>query len=305
LNKIQKKVKPKKENVIENEIEKEQEFNNKINNINRRKNDILSEILVKIQDFKQRKENFDIIRENNNSNKILDNLDKEITKGLEKLNNRRIIQDNKNIEISSTNTVEKRILRNPRFKEIVTMINDKETRKVKRYSGLGKNDLLNFVNNKKRNDIFGNINLFSQKKPSSNISNTLQNNTVKKYGPDSNKFYISCIDGKAIVNGMRKEIPIVSKFNNNNERLSNYNNMFDDYKNLNLKTDNFKRTKLRNNNFNFKNEFTYKERRNERKFNLNIGKDDLYLNNTLKLNFNNENWNKDNNYFKGGLKYFK
>ena len=127
------------------------------------------------------------------------------------------------------------------------MINDKEARKVKRYSGLGKNDLLNFVNNKKRNDIFGNINLFSQKKPSSNISNTLQNNTVKKYGPDSNKFYISCIDGKAIVNGMRKEIPIVSKFNNTNERLSNYNNMFDDYKKINLTTDNFKRTKLRNN----------------------------------------------------------
>ena len=218
LNKIQKKQRPKKENVIENEIEKEQEFNNKI--INRRKNDILSEILVKIQDFKQRKENFDIIRENNNSNKILDNLDKEITKGLEKLNNRSIIQDNKNIEISTTNKVEKKILRNPKFKEIVTMINDKEARKVKRYSGMGKNDLLNFVNNKKRNDIFGNINLFSQKKTSSNISNTLQNNTVKKYGPDSNKFYISCIDGKAIVNGMRKEIPIVSKFNNINEILA-------------------------------------------------------------------------------------
>ena len=185
------------------------------------------------------------------------------------------------------------------------MINDKEARKVKRYSCMGKNDLLNFVNNKKRNDIFGNINLFSQKKTSSNISNTLQNNIMKKYGPDSNKFYISCIDGKAIVNGMRKEISIVSKFNNNNERLNNYNNMFDDYKNINLTTDNFARTKLRYNNFNFKNEFTYNDRRNQRKFNLNLGKDDLYLNNTFKLNFNNDTWNKDNNYFKGGLKYFK
>ena len=97
--------------------------------------------------------------------------------------------------------------------------NEKDGRKYRRYNNvLGKNDLLNIVNNKRRNDIFGNINLFSQKKPSSNISNTLQNNTVKKYGPDSNKFYISCIDGKAIVNGMRKEIPIVSKFNNTNER---------------------------------------------------------------------------------------
>ena len=104
---------------------------------------------------------------------------------------------------------------------------------------------------------------------------------------------------------MRKEIPIVSKFNNINERSNNYNNMFDDYKNINLTTDNFIRTKLRNNNFNFKNEFTYNDRRNQRKFNLNLGKDDLYLNNTFKLNFNNDTWNKDNNYFKGGLKYFK
>ena len=35
-------------------LKKEQEFNNKI--INKRKNDILSEILVKIHDFNHRKE---------------------------------------------------------------------------------------------------------------------------------------------------------------------------------------------------------------------------------------------------------
>ena len=160
LNNLQKKTKQKKENIIENEIEKEQEFNRV--NINHRKNDILSELLIKIQDFKQRKENFDNIREKYNSNKILDNLDKEITKGLERLNNKRMMQDNTNIEISTTNKVEKKILRNPKFKEIVTMINDKEGKKYKKYSGLGKNDLLNIVNNKRRNDIFGNINIFSQ-----------------------------------------------------------------------------------------------------------------------------------------------
>ena len=296
LNKIQNKAKTKKENKVENEIDNEQYDFTKINN-NRRKNDILSEVLGKIQDFKQRKENFDNIRDKYNSNQILDNLDKEITKGLDKLNNRRILQEEKNIDISDTNKVEKKILRNPKFKEIVTMINDKEGRKYKRNYNLAKNDLLNFVNNKKHNDIFGNINLYTQKRNNNNIFNSFQNNPVKKIGSDSNKFYISCIDGKAIVNGMRKDIPIVSKFNNINYRLNNYNNMFDDYKKINLTMD--------NNKFNFKNEFTFKEGKNNRKFNLNLEKDGININNTLKSNFMNENWNKDNNYFKGGLKYFK
>ena len=304
LNKIQNKAKTKKENKVENEIDNEQYDFTKINN-NRRKNDILSEVLGKIQDFKQRKENFDNIRDKYNSNQILDNLDKEITKGLDKLNNRRILQEEKNIDISDTNKVEKKILRNPKFKEIVTMINDKEGRKYKRNYNLAKNDLLNFVNNKKHNDIFGNINLYTQKRNNNNIFNSFQNNPVKKIGSDSNKFYISCIDGKAIVNGMRKDIPIVSKFNNINYRLNNYNNMFDDYKKINLTMDNLNITRKRNNNFNFKNEFTFKEGKNNRKFNLNLEKDGININNTLKSNFMNENWNKDNNYFKGGLKYFK
>ena len=304
LNKIQNKAKTKKENKVENEIDNEQYDFTKINN-NRRKNDILSEVLGKIQDFKQRKENFDNIQDKYNSNQILDNLDKEITKGLDKLNNRRILQEEKNIDISDTNKVEKKILRNPKFKEIVTMINDKEGRKYKRNYNLAKNDLLNFVNNKKHNDIFGNINLYTQKRNNNNIFNSFQNNPVKKIGSDSNKFYISCIDGKAIVNGMRKDIPIVSKFNNINYRLNNYNNMFDDYKKINLTMDNLNITRKRNNNFNFKNEFTFKEGKNNRKFNLNLEKDGININNTLKSNFMNENWNKDNNYFKGGLKYFK
>ena len=304
LNKIQNKAKTKKENKVENEIDNEQYDFTKINN-NRRKNDILSEVLGKIQDFKQRKENFDNIRDKYNSNQILDNLDKEITKGLDKLNNRRILQEEKNIDISDTNKVEKKILRNPKFKEIVTMINDKEGRKYKRNYNLAKNDLLNFVNNKKHNDIFGNINLYTQKRNNNNIFNSFQNNPVKKIGSDSNKFYISCIDGKAIVNGMRKDIPIVSKFNNINYRLNNYNNMLDDYKKINLTMDNLNITRKKNNNFNFKNEFTFKEGKNNRKFNLNLEKDGININNTLKSNFMNENWNKDNNYFKGGLKYFK
>ena len=304
LNKIQNKTKTKKENKIENEIDNEQYDFNTIN-INRRKNDILSEVLNKIQDFKQRKDNFNDRRDRYNSNQILDNLDKEITKGLDKLNNKRIIIEDKNIDISDTNKVEKKILKNPKFKEIVTMINDKEGRKYKRNYNFGKNDLLNLVNNKKRNDIFGNINFYTQKRNNNNIFNTMQNNPVKKIGSDNNKFYISCIDGKAIVNGMRKEIPIVSKFNNINYRLNNYNNMFDDYKKINLTLDNLDMTRKRNNNLNFQNKFAFKEGKNSRKLNINIGRDDININSTLKSNFMDENWNKDNNYFKGGLKYFK
>ena len=304
LNKIQNKTKTKKENKIENEIDNEQYDFNTIN-INRRKNDILSEVLNKIQDFKQRKDNFNDRRDRYNSNQILDNLDKEITKGLDKLNNKRIIIEDKNIDISDTNKVEKKILKNPKFKEIVTMINDKEGRKYKRNYNFGKNDLLNLVNNKKRNDIFGNINFYTQKRNNNNIFNTMQNNPVKKIGSDNNKFYISCIDGKAIVNGMRKEIPIISKFNNINYRLNNYNNMFDDYKKINLTLDNLNITRKRNNNLNFQNKFAFKEGKNSRKLNINIGRDDININSTLKSNFMNENWNKDNNYFKGGLKYFK
>ena len=247
-----------------------------------------------------------LFRSKYNSNQILDNLDKEITKGLEKLSNRRIIQEEKNVDVNTPNNVEKKILRNPKFKDIMTMINEKEGRKYRRYNNvLGKNDLLNIVNNKRRNDIFGNINLFSQKR--TNISNnSFQTNPLKKYGPDNNKIYVSCIDGKAIVGGMRKEIPIVSKFNNYNFRANN-NNMFDDFKKINLTLDNLNlnRTKNRNNNFNFKNEFTFNERKKERKININLNKDDYNINNTLKNNFCNNNWNRDNNYFKGGLKYFK
>ena len=234
---------------------------------------------------------------------MLDNLDKELIKGLEKLDNKRMIQDEKNIDISTTNKVEKKILRDPKFKEIISMINEKEGKKIKRYGGFGKNDFLNIVNNKRRNDIFGNINLFSQKR-NNNIFNTFQNSTLKKYGHDNNKFYISCIDGKAIVNGIRKEIPIVSKFNNINERSNNF-NLFDDHKRVNT-LNNLNRTNNNNNfNFNYKNEFTFKDKKNDKKFNISFGKDDINNNNTLKNNFINENWTSDKNYFKGGLKYFK
>ena len=50
------------------------------------------------------------------------------------------------------------------------MVNDKEGKKFKKTTGLGKTDLLNMVNNKKRNDIFRNINIFSQNKSNYKIN---------------------------------------------------------------------------------------------------------------------------------------
>ena len=316
LNKIQKKSEPnqyKKENLIENEIDNNNQNDIHKNTFNLRRNDILSELLSKIQDFKNKKDNYDTLRNNLNSNKILDNLDKEITKGLENLNKKRMnnIQDEKNINDTS-NKIEKKILRNPKFKEIIGMINDKETKKFKKYKIFGKNDLLNLAHNKKSNDIFGNINLFSQKKNNINNNfggiNNYGNNLKKIYGND--KFYISCIDGKAIVNGIRKDIPIVSKFNNINDRLNlggnNNDNLFNDCKISNFTSN---KIKNRNNNFNLKTEFTYKERRNKKNLNLNFGNNDLNFN-TLKNNFPKENLtNKlsemNDNYFRGELKFFK
>jgi len=67
---------------------------------------------IKIFWYDAIEENFNNIREVYNSNTMLDNLDKEITRGLERLNNKRLFPDTKNIEISTTNTVEKKILKN-------------------------------------------------------------------------------------------------------------------------------------------------------------------------------------------------
>ena len=192
------------------------------------------------------------------------------------------------------------------------MINEKDIKNHKKYY---KNDFLNFKNNKSSN-YFSNIKFFSPKRNkylSNNLENNSFGNTYKKYGNDSSKIYISCIDGKAIVNGMRKDIPFVSKFNynnNNNSKLNN-NNLF-----CNLyQTNNAGKSSRRNNSFNInkylnKNEFTFEEKKNQIKFNnINSGTNDFNFD-KLKNNFSKDNLtnklNKMNDYYyTRKLKFFK
>ena len=113
---------------------------------------------------------------------------------------------------------------------------------------------------KNKNNNFSNINIYSPK-INKFPANTFENKTIgfthKKLGND--KYYISCIDGKAIVNGMRKDIPFISKFNNNNNDKiinNNYNNnfIFNDLTNTYKNNVNYKgKSTRRNNSYNMNN----------------------------------------------------
>ena len=301
------------ENIIDKDIDDEN-INIKNNNYktfnNTRKNDILSELLSQIQDFKQKKQDINIKL---NSNNNLDELDKDLLKGLEKLNNNHINLNNLKEEQKASNPqVESKILRNPKFKEIISLMNEKDVKKSKYHYNIGKNSLLNYKNRKK-NDLFANINYFTpkiNKYPSNTLEHNYCGNAFKKYGTDSNKFYISCIDGKAIVNGIRKDIPFVSKFNCKNDIMIN-NNTFNDLHKLNVTGKSYRR----NNSFNInkflkKNEFNYDEGNKNQTFNLNYRDKEDFNFEQLKKNFTKENitnnLNKMNdNYFTRELKFLK
>ena len=299
----------KTENIIDKDVEEDK--NDKNNNFKTfnfsKRNDILSELLGKIQDFKQKKQDTSLKLNANNS---LEELDKDIIKGLENLNNINNRVNTGNIlneeQKVSRPQLERKILRNPKFKEIVSLINEKDYKRSKYYyHNIGKADLLDYMNNK-YNSNFYNINFFNSKKNKYTTSNILENKTLgnnyKKYGNDNNKIYISCIDGKAIVNGIRKEIPFISKFNFG-DKLNNNKNLFDDL----FKTG---KSSRRNNSFNINkyiknNEFNF----DGNKTHKNYGAKDFNFD-KLKSDFSKENLtsklNKMNdNYFSRELKFFK
>ena len=203
-------------------------------NILSQKDDILSNLLDKIKGFKEKRQqnindNFNI-KNNSNSSNNLENLDKELALGLEKLSNN---IDNNNTNDYSNNKdvqnkrIEFQIQNNPKLKEIFSMINDdnsttenkKIQQKIKEFDyGLGgANDVYKYFNSK-------NNNITSLKKR-------------KNYDNASNKYYVSCIDGKAVINGERKETNI---FNNKN--------IFNNFRNN--KTDTFSYNNISNNNKN-------------------------------------------------------
>lgn len=293
----------KNENITNKEIEIDKEESKK-------NDDILSELLGEIQDFKSKKQDTNI-RTNpySKSSYNLDILDKEISKGLEKLNNINYKINNTyktNEEQKSNyqpNNINK-ILRNPKFKEIISIMNEKDI-KANKKNNINKKGL--FSLRKINHYNFSNINLFIPKR-NSNLLNTLEkknNINFKTFGNENNKYYISCIDGKAIVNGMRKEIPFTSKLEFNDSKLNKNNFLFDD---LNCKT---------NNNYTIKNYGKTARRINSLNINSYVKKNENSKNNgerndmkIPKIKASKENLaNKSNkingNYFKMELKFLK
>ena len=264
-----------------------------------------------MQNFKQKKHNINFKLNTNNN---LDELDKELIKGLEHLNNTSNKINNKNninekIKSNKQLSNERKILRNPKFKEIISMINSKNIKKYKKYN-FDKNDFLDFKKNN-NNNYYSTIKFFSPKRYkylSKNLENNSFGNIYKKNGINSNKIYISCIDGKAIVNGIRKDIPFISKFNYN--KLNSNKSLFCDFN----QTYNAGKSARRNNSFNFnkyfnRNEFNFEEKKNQNKYNINSGTND-YIFDKIKNNYSKEYLtNKLNNmndyHFSRELKFCK
>ena len=184
------------------------------------KNDILSNILDKIKSFKENhnKNNKSKINENIKNN-TLETLNKEIALGLEKLT----LNNNKQKKI------ENQINTNPKLKEIMyiingeTIINESPTkRKILRdfdYGINGVDDVYKYFNSKHN---------FKKR--------------VKK-GSLYNRYYISCIDGKAIINGTRRDISNKNLYNTNfdflNFRDKNYNGVFSTRRNKSINFNKF------------------------------------------------------------------
>ena len=299
------------ENIIDKEIEKDNEDSHNFKNFPfSQKNDVLSELMGRIKNFKEKKND----KNKQNSNYNLDELDKELTKGLEKLNNiSSEINLNEEQKVNSPQ-YERKVLRNPKFKEILSMMNENDFKRNKNYKYIGKNELLSFMNKNKYkgSDNFSNISLFTPT-TNSNISGASRinsfGNNLKKFRTDSNKYYVSCIDGKAIINGIRKDVPFIAKFNYNDEKYINK-DMFGDL----YKTYNAGKTIRKNNDFKIKeylkkNEFDFEGNKTQKNYSSNYDKNDFNFN-KLRNNFSKENLtnklNKidDDNYFKRELKYF-
>ena len=167
---------------------------NKLNN----KNDALSNILDKIKYFKENhhKKNKSTITEDIKNNNNLDTLNKEISLGLEKLN----------LNHSKQKNIENHINSNPKLKEIMYIINGETTniesptkKKVLRdfdYGINGVDDVYKYFNSKHN---------FKKR--------------IKK-GNLYNNYYISCIDGKAIINGARRDVSNKNLYDSNFDFLN-------------------------------------------------------------------------------------
>ena len=266
-------------------------------------------MLDKYQNFQKKNKNKDIKLNKNNN---FDILDKELAKGLDNLNKNNNIINAKEEQKIDNPKYKTKIIKNPKFKEIISMINDKGIKRNQNYNNFNKKSLLSFMNNTNH---FSNINFF---KPKKYVSNTLEEksfgNSYKKYENFKNKYYISCIDGKAIVNGTRQDIPFISKFNNK-LNINNNNNLFGDlsntYKNSLYDVKSFRRdNSLKINKYLQRNtQFNYNANKTQKNFNKIYETNDFNFD-KLKKNYPKENLtntlNKMNdNYFTRELKILK
>ena len=263
------------ENEIENLHDKYNQFNNQNinNNINKNNqkqflneidnndqtqtspNTIMNDLLFKIKKLKGNRtmKKSDII----NSNEFNLNNNFEILKKAVK-NDKYTI--NKNEYIGNLNMNNQIIQNNPKMKEIANLIKDYNQDK-----NVNDNIQINFYNNNQINIIKPNV-FF-------NMSNQKKQNKENNYDNSNglNKYYISIIDGKAIVNGQRinvnsgfqttphnnlfeKRIDFNDISKNNNKNLFNYDedrrtSFFENKNKIDFKLPNLKR----NFNFNIKN----------------------------------------------------
>ena len=263
------------ENEIENLHDKYNQFNNQNinNNINKNNqkqflneidnndqtqaspNTIMNDLLFKIKKLKGNRtmKKSDII----NSNEFNLNNNFEILKKAVK-NDKYTI--NKNEYIGNLNMNNQIIQNNPKMKEIANLIKDYNQDK-----NVNDNIQINFYNNNQINIIKPNV-FF-------NMSNQKKQNKENNYDNSNglNKYYISIIDGKAIVNGQRinvnsgfqttphnnlfeKRIDFNDISKNNNKNLFNYDedrrtSFFENKNKIDFKLPNLKR----NYKFNIKN----------------------------------------------------
>ena len=181
---------------------------------------LMKEILFKINRIKENR-----AKSSNKINK--QNIDKDMYLGFEKT---KIKNNNKNEYIGKLNINNQVFQNNPKMKELVNILKDYNKDKNE-----NDNDKiqLNFYNTDQINIIKPEIIFY-------NMSN-LKNKNIDCYNKNNEiKYYVSAIDGKAIVNGQRLDVK--NEFQLINDNLKNKNVLFD------FGDDNFmeKRNKFKN-----------------------------------------------------------
>ena len=191
-------------NYNENENNINTENNNNINtNVNNNKEekipekDIIDELIEKIRN------NQDLGIPKENPKQAFEQLDEELKLGLEQLNQIKTNSNRKTILDTQNELERKSYERNKKYNEVI----DELTKKIEKPS----NDECQY----KRGTYYNYKNMYIMK-PSYYIQTERRSNIYEYPRKNENKFYMSSIDGKIIVNGERKNLE--QNFGQNNKR---------------------------------------------------------------------------------------